>query len=130
LIPNGWNSLTCIYSTIRNKRSKLWFTTNVIISLWAGNQLFILQRIFTIFSIVRCSIDLSEIEREITHQRSFALEDGAGSIMLLLSITGTTSSDTVVDLKQDFTNADVRQNIIRQYVSFFKNNYYFKKCLL
>lgn len=67
----------------------------------------------------RCSIDLSEIEREITHQRSFALEDGAGTILLLLSITGTAASDTVVDLQQyDAMSTDIRQTNLRQYVSF------------
>uniref|UniRef100_A0A914XGZ1 C2 domain-containing protein n=2 Tax=Plectus sambesii TaxID=2011161 RepID=A0A914XGZ1_9BILA len=62
----------------------------------------------------RCSIDLTQFEREITHQRWFELEDGAGSILLLLSISGTATTDTVVDLADSGGN-DARLGLIAQY---------------
>ena len=41
----------------------------------------------------RCSIDLSKLEHEETHDKWFDLEDGAGKIHLLLTITGRRSSE-------------------------------------
>lgn len=40
-----------------------------------------------------------------------------GSIHILISITGTSSTDTVVDLS-DFSGDDIRNAIIDKYVSF------------
>lgn len=55
------------------------------------------------------------MEREITHQRWFDFEDGAGSILLLLSVTGTAGSDTVTDLSAlDVGTPD--QQLAEQYV--------------
>uniref|UniRef100_A0A1B6DN18 C2 domain-containing protein n=1 Tax=Clastoptera arizonana TaxID=38151 RepID=A0A1B6DN18_9HEMI len=49
--------------------------------------------------IGRCSIDLSELEREKTHRMKKNLEEsGEGSIFLLLTISGTTASETISDL--------------------------------
>ena len=41
----------------------------------------------------RCSIDLSKLEHEETHDKWFELEDGAGRIHLLLTITGRRSAE-------------------------------------
>ena len=48
----------------------------------------------------RCSIDLSKLEHEETHDKWFELEDGAGKIHLLLTITGRRSNEllTITDL--------------------------------
>ena len=46
-----------------------------------------------IYSLLRCSIDLSTLEHEETHDKWVDLEDGAGKIHLLLTITGRRSSD-------------------------------------
>ncbi|XP_034826423.1 multiple C2 and transmembrane domain-containing protein isoform X3 [Maniola hyperantus] len=46
----------------------------------------------------RCAIDLSRLEREITHNIWQELEDGNGQIFLLLTISGTTQSETITDL--------------------------------
>ncbi|XP_075215611.1 multiple C2 domain and transmembrane region protein isoform X2 [Lycorma delicatula] len=46
----------------------------------------------------RCSIDLSQLEREKTHRIKQDLDDGAGTIFLLLTISGTTASETISDL--------------------------------
>ncbi|XP_059056230.1 multiple C2 and transmembrane domain-containing protein-like isoform X1 [Achroia grisella] len=46
----------------------------------------------------KCTIDLSKLEREITHSIWQDLEDGNGQIFLLLTISGTTQSETITDL--------------------------------
>jgi len=43
-------------------------------------------------------IDLATLERETTHRLWRDLEDGSGSIFLLLTISGTTASETISDL--------------------------------
>ncbi|KAL0120550.1 hypothetical protein PUN28_008335 [Cardiocondyla obscurior] len=43
-------------------------------------------------------IDLATLERETTHRLWRELEDGSGSIFLLLTISGTTASETISDL--------------------------------
>jgi hypothetical protein len=65
--------------------------------------------------VFRCTINLAQFEREITHQRWFELEDGAGSILLLLSISGTATTDTVVDLT-DSVGSDGRLGLAAKYV--------------
>ncbi len=65
----------------------------------------------------RCSIELKGLTREITHQRWFDLEDGAGSILLLVTVSGTKGSDTVGDLQGYHHNVDARNELIKQYVS-------------
>ncbi|KAK8739907.1 hypothetical protein OTU49_003260, partial [Cherax quadricarinatus] len=46
----------------------------------------------------KCSVDISQYEREITHHIWVDLDKGAGSLFLLLTISGTTSSETISDL--------------------------------
>ncbi|XKL59873.1 hypothetical protein PGB90_000889 [Kerria lacca] len=46
----------------------------------------------------RCSVMLDSLEREKTHKITKELEDGCGSISLLLTISGTTASETISDL--------------------------------
>lgn len=49
--------------------------------------------------IGKCSIDLSKFVKEVTHKIVQDLEDGAGNITLLLTISGTTTaSETISDL--------------------------------
>lgn len=43
-------------------------------------------------------IDLAILERETTHRLWRELEDGSGNIFLLLTISGTTASETISDL--------------------------------
>ncbi|XP_071633776.1 multiple C2 and transmembrane domain-containing protein isoform X6 [Temnothorax longispinosus] len=43
-------------------------------------------------------IDLATLERETTHRLCRELEDGSGTIFLLLTISGTTASETISDL--------------------------------
>ncbi|XP_065348962.1 multiple C2 and transmembrane domain-containing protein isoform X3 [Cloeon dipterum] len=63
----------------------------------------------------RCSIDLTKFEREKTHRFWQELEDGAGSLHLLLTISGTTSSETISDLSSYEENPRERANIESRY---------------
>ncbi|XP_059487628.1 multiple C2 and transmembrane domain-containing protein isoform X3 [Neocloeon triangulifer] len=63
----------------------------------------------------RCTIDLSKFEREKTHRFWQELEDGAGSIHLLLTISGTTASETISDLSSYEENQREKINIEARY---------------
>lgn len=67
--------------------------------------------------IFRCSIDLSQLEREKTHNIWKDLEDGNGQIFLLLTISGTTQSETITDLSSYKENPRDLEIIERRYVS-------------
>ncbi|KOB68635.1 putative transmembrane 1 protein [Operophtera brumata] len=64
----------------------------------------------------RCAIDLSALERERTHSMWKDLEDGNGSIFLLLTISGTTQSETITDLTSYKENKRDIEIIERRYV--------------
>ncbi|VDM37312.1 unnamed protein product [Toxocara canis] len=61
------------------------------------------------------SIDLDKLDKESANQLLCELENGSGSVLLLISISGTTSTDAVVDLCE-FTGNDVRNAIVSKYV--------------
>lgn len=63
----------------------------------------------------RCSIDLSRLEREKTHSIWQDLEDGNGQIFLLLTISGTTQSETITDLTSYRDNPRDRDIIENRY---------------
>jgi hypothetical protein len=67
--------------------------------------------------IYRCIIDLSRLEREKTHRIWQDLEEGAGSIFLLLTISGTTASETISDLTTYEENPREREILEKRYVS-------------
>jgi len=67
--------------------------------------------------IYRCTIDLSRLEREKTHRIWQDLEEGAGSIFLLLTISGTTASETISDLTTYEENPREREILEKRYVS-------------
>lgn len=46
-----------------------------------------------------------------------ALEDGAGIVTFLVTITATTSGDTKTDMATYRVEAEEKMNIIKQYVS-------------
>ncbi|KAH0809663.1 hypothetical protein GEV33_013128 [Tenebrio molitor] len=64
----------------------------------------------------RCVIDLTRLEREKTHSLWQQLEDGAGSLHLLLTISGTTASETISDLTTYEENPREREHIADRYV--------------
>lgn len=63
----------------------------------------------------RCVIDLSSLDREITHSLVQELEDGAGTIHLLLTISGTTASETISDLTAYEENPREREVVVNRY---------------
>ncbi|XP_042872323.1 multiple C2 and transmembrane domain-containing protein-like isoform X16 [Penaeus japonicus] len=63
----------------------------------------------------RCTLDLTQYEREKTHHIWAELEKGAGSIFLLLTISGTTSSETISDLHSYQENPRELENVSNRY---------------
>lgn len=63
----------------------------------------------------RCTIDLTNFEREKTHRICQELEDGAGSIFLLLTISGTTASETISDLTTYEENPKEKEKLFHRY---------------
>ena len=77
----------------------------------------------------RAVIDLSGMEGEKTHSMSCEFEHGgSGTLYLLITISGTTASETVSDLTthQSSAQAQEEQAIKRRYVWLFKvlQNYF------
>ncbi|ENN78073.1 hypothetical protein YQE_05227, partial [Dendroctonus ponderosae] len=66
--------------------------------------------------IGRCVINLMEMERERTYNLWQELEDGAGSLHLLLTISGTTASETISDLTTYEQNYREKENLLNRYV--------------
>lgn len=60
---------------------------------------------------------LDSLERERTHKITKELEDGCGTISLLLTISGTTASETISDLTTYEENSKELEAIINRYVS-------------
>lgn len=58
------------------------------------------------------------LERERTHSIWQELEDGAGSLHILLTISGTTASETISDLTTYEENPRERHSVLDRYVSF------------
>lgn len=63
----------------------------------------------------RTLIDLAGLERETTHRLWRDLEDGAGSIFLLLTISGTTASETISDLAVHEETPQERSKLLQKY---------------
>ncbi|XP_023313977.1 multiple C2 and transmembrane domain-containing protein isoform X2 [Trichogramma pretiosum] len=64
----------------------------------------------------RVVIDLAQLEREKTHSRWHELDDGAGgSIYLLLTISGTTASETISDLASHEETPQEKQLLLQKY---------------
>ncbi|XP_043290084.1 multiple C2 and transmembrane domain-containing protein isoform X3 [Venturia canescens] len=63
----------------------------------------------------RTTIDLASMERETTHRLWRDLEDGAGSIFLLLTISGTTASETISDLAAHEETPQERERLLQKY---------------
>ncbi|XP_011313469.1 multiple C2 and transmembrane domain-containing protein 1 isoform X2 [Fopius arisanus] len=63
----------------------------------------------------RTTIDLAGLERETTHRIWRDLEDGAGNIFLLLTISGTTASETISDLAAQEDNPKEKERLFQKY---------------
>lgn len=70
------------------------------------------------FICFRANLDLKMIEPEKTHFLKVPLEDGAGTVSLLITITGTFGAESSTDLDFDKeVSTRQRDNIICKYVS-------------
>ena len=57
------------------------------------------QQIMQVYSShFRCSVDLSALKRDFTHDLWVSLEDGAGRLHLLVSVSGVSDIDPIHDL--------------------------------
>lgn len=63
----------------------------------------------------RCTIDLSGLEVEKTHTIWKDLEDGAGSVFLLVTISGTMGTETVSDLNTYAMDPCFQRSLISRY---------------
>ncbi|XP_017885909.1 multiple C2 and transmembrane domain-containing protein isoform X3 [Ceratina calcarata] len=63
----------------------------------------------------RTMINLATLERETTHRLWRELEDGSGSIFLLLTISGTTASETISDLAAHEETPREREQLYQRY---------------
>ena len=70
-----------------------------------------------LFYDCRAVINLAELETERTHALDQPLEDGAGFIKLLVTISGTSGGESISDLANYTPNPREREDIIRKYVS-------------
>ncbi|VBB32417.1 unnamed protein product [Acanthocheilonema viteae] len=68
----------------------------------------------TNLNIGRCSLDLDKLEKETPNQMICELDRGTGTILVLVSVTGTSSTDAIIDLS-DFSGDDIRNAIIEKY---------------
>jgi len=66
----------------------------------------------------RTMIDLATLERETTHRLWRELEDGSGNIFLLLTISGTTASETISDLAAHEETPIERTQLVQRYSVF------------
>lgn len=67
-------------------------------------------------NIGKCVIDLRSLPRETTHRLWNKFEDCLGEIFLLLTISGTTASETISDLTTHRENEIERRNLDKKYV--------------
>ena len=65
----------------------------------------------------KCTIDLRSLPRERTHSFWTPLEDCSGEIFLMLTISGTTASETITDLTSYREDPKEKENTESRYVS-------------
>jgi hypothetical protein len=68
-------------------------------------------------NIGKCTIDLKSLPRETTHRLWNKFEDCIGEIFLLLTISGTTSSETITDLTTYKEDTKEKKTLEGKYVS-------------
>lgn len=68
-------------------------------------------------NIGKCVIDLKSLPRETTHRLWNKFEDCIGEIYLLLTISGTTASETISDLTTHREDENERRTLAKKYVN-------------
>lgn len=66
----------------------------------------------------KCTIDLRSLPRERTHGLWQQLDEGSVEVFLLLTISGTTASETITDLTSYKEDPHEKKATISRYVSF------------
>lgn len=69
----------------------------------------------------RCMIDLKSLPRETTHRIWKKFEDCSGEIFLLLTISGTTASETISDLTTYREDQEEKAKLEKKYVRAISN---------
>ncbi|VDK76170.1 unnamed protein product [Cylicostephanus goldi] len=64
--------------------------------------------------IGKIAVDLHEFPRDETVQKWYDLEEASGSLLLLITVSGSHSTDNVVDLTE-FDQNDLRHSIVEKY---------------
>jgi len=68
--------------------------------------------------IGRCSIDVGLLEKEVTHHKTFPLQEGCGGdISFLLTISGTAGIESISDLAYYNPTEEEQRNLAERYVS-------------
>ena len=62
-------------------------------------------------------MDISKLEREKTHRLWCELEDGAGSVFILLTVSGMTNVETISDLMTYQEDPEQNDTIRKQFVN-------------
>lgn len=65
----------------------------------------------------KCTIDLRSLPRERTHGIWQPLEECTGEVHLMLTISGTTASETITDLTSYKENPIEKATLLKRYVS-------------
>ena len=66
---------------------------------------------------LQCTIDLSSLDREKTHKIRRDLEEGDGAwALLLVTISGTTKSETITDMASHEDTPEAADSLLRRYV--------------
>ena len=81
---------------------------------------FLVSQLTDVVSIFpsRAVLDLTNLEGELTHSLTCDFQDGAfGSVSLLVTISGTTASETISDLTSVHPSKKEIQTIVNRYVN-------------
>lgn len=70
-----------------------------------------------LLNLSRGEVDLSTLEPEKTHSLGVELEDNAGMIDLLLTISGTSGTESISDLGSFVADPNRERELIKRYVS-------------
>ncbi|GBN19501.1 Multiple C2 and transmembrane domain-containing protein, partial [Araneus ventricosus] len=106
---------------VRRQKTQMWDSV-VTIVLVEGKNLLAMDENGTSDPYVkfslgneRCTIDLSGFEEERTHSVWKDLEDGAGSLFLLITISGTMGTETISDLASYTFDTATQRDLIAKY---------------
>lgn len=62
--------------------------------------------------IGRCAIDIGLLEKEMTHQKTFQLQESSGEISMLLTVSGTSGAESISDLG-NYTHSEEEESKLK-----------------